>query len=203
MERKRPYKMRERAKTQDQTRQRIVDAAMHLHGEVGPRATSISAIAERAGVQRLTVYRHFPDQEAVFQACTAHWLSLNPLPDPAGWAAIENGRQRVAKALTAFYRYYRDTRDMWAASYRDVADVPALREPMRKVSAFLAEVGDDLVDGLRPKADRAQFAAATIHHALSFTTWDSLSELGLSDDRMVDLVLRWLDGAVLSDPTNR
>lgn len=191
--------MRERAKTLDETRQRIVEAAMHLHEEVGPRATSISAIAERAGVQRLTVYRHFPDQAAVFQACTAHWLSLHPLPDPADWATVEDGRERVARALGAFYAYYRDTRDMWAATYRDVAEVPALHGPVGEVAAFLKGVGDDLVDGLHPDATQAQFVAATIHHALSFAAWENLDALGLSDDRMVDLVLTWLDGGVLLD----
>jgi len=78
---KRPYQLKKRAMSREETRRKIVEATMHLHEEIGPRATTISAIAERAGVQRLTVYNHFPDETAVFQACTSHWLSLNPPPD--------------------------------------------------------------------------------------------------------------------------
>ncbi len=96
--RKRPYRMRERAKSQEQTRLTIVEATMQLHEELGPRNTTITEIAKRAGVQRLTVYSHFPDETAVFQACTSHWLSLNPPPDPASWSSIEDPGLRFRAA---------------------------------------------------------------------------------------------------------
>ena len=162
MKKKRPYRMGERAKSQDETRQRIVEATMRLHEELGPRATTISAIAEKAGVQRLTVYRHFPDETAVFQACTAHWLSLNPPPDPAGWAAIEDPRERLEAALTAFYRYYAGTQRMWSASFRDVADVPALQAPMKQFAGFVSGIGDDLA--ARFQGRQAASAAHRRHH---------------------------------------
>jgi AcrR family transcriptional regulator len=145
-EEKRPYRLNEGAKAQDETRRRIVEATMQLHEEVGPRATTISAIADGAGVQRLTVYRHFPDETAVFRDCTAHWLTLNPLPDPSAWSGITDPRDRMRTALAAFYSYYSGTRRMWRVSIRDVDHVPALQRPMSEVAAFVGSVAEGLLD---------------------------------------------------------
>src|SRR3982751_245793 len=85
---KRPYRMKRRAQLEEQTRLRITESAMQLHGSVGPARTSMSAVAEHAGVTRSTLYRHFPDEEALFDACSSHWASLNPPPDLGRWAAV-------------------------------------------------------------------------------------------------------------------
>lgn len=192
-EAKRTYRMRDRAKSQEETRKKIVEAAMHLHEEVGPRATTISAIAERAGVQRLTVYRHFPDETAVFQACTSHWLSLNPPPDPGDWAGIADARSRFKSAIGAFYGYYSKTERMWTAAYRDVDEVPALQQPMAEIAAFLKSVGDDLIAALDPKGSNPALAA-TVRHGLQFATWADLESQGLSEKEKTDLVMDWLTG---------
>ncbi len=194
MKKKRRYRMSERAKSREETRQKIVEATMRLHEDVGPRATTISAIAEKAGVQRLTVYRHFSDETAVFQACTAHWLSLNPPPDPQAWAGIEDPLDRLAAALTAFYRYYTGTKRMWSASFRDVADVPALQGPMREFAGFVKKIGDDLATPFHASKEPARRIAATIQHAVTFPTWADLDARGLSDADKVTLVIRWIDG---------
>lgn len=186
--------MAERARSQEETRQRIIDATMQLHEELGPRATTISAIAEKAGVQRLTVYRHFPDEAAVFQACTAHWLSLNPPPDPSGWATVEDPLDRLKAALTALYRYYSSTSRMWSVSFRDVSEVPALREPMKRFTGFVAAIGDDLAARFGAGRQQAARIAATIQHALAFPTWADLDARGLSDADKVALVARWTEG---------
>jgi len=167
---------------------------MHLHEELGPRNTSISAIAERAGVQRLTVYRHFPDETAVFQACTAHWLELNPPPDPADWAGIADPLVRFRAAMEAFYDYFSRTRRMWSAAFRDVAEVPALQQPMTEVAAFLGGVAGDLAAAFGP-SPAVDLVDPTIRHALHFLTWSELEDQGLANDRKVDLVCRWLSGA--------
>lgn len=194
MKKRRPYRMNERAKSQEETRQRIIEATMHLHEALGPRATTISAIAEEAGVQRLTVYRHFPDETAVFQACTAHWLSLNPPPDPQGWDAIDDPLDRLKAALTAFYGYYAGTRRMWSASFRDVADVPALQGPMKQFAGYVVEIGDGLAAHFRAGKQPARRIAATIQHALIFPTWADLDTRGVSDADKVTLVARWIEG---------
>lgn len=186
--------MRERAKSQQETRQRIVEAAMHLHEAVGPRATTISAIAEKAGVQRLTVYRHFPDETAVFQACTCHWLELNPPPDAASWNSIADAWQRLRQALSAFYAYYAATRRMWTVSHRDVADVPALQGPMAEFERYVGSTGDDLAQCFATAGGSPGKIAATIQHALSFTAWADLDARGLSDQAKVELVLSWVSG---------
>ncbi|MCB1340693.1 MAG: TetR/AcrR family transcriptional regulator [Pseudooceanicola sp.] len=190
-EKKRPYRLRQRARSQEETRQKIVEATMHLHQEVGPRATTISAIAERAGVQRLTVYRHFPDETAVFQACTAHWLSLNPPPDPSGWSGIADPKARFVAAARAFYAYFSRTRRMWTVSFEDVAHVPALQGPMAAFGAYLGEVAAGLVAGFDGDALMGH-AAPTIRHALRFQTWSDLEQQGLDDKAKVDLVSHWL-----------
>lgn len=198
MSKKRPYTLKKRAESQERTRQRIVEATMRLHENVGPRATTIRAIAEEAGVQRLTVYRHFPDETAVFKACTAHWLSLNPLPDPAEWSDIETGRDRARAALAAFYAYYRSTERMWHVSFRDVEAVPALQEPMNQVQQFLHDIGTDLVHHFEVPDARREALAVTIHHALAFSTWSSLKSQGLDDKAMQELACLWIEAAQAS-----
>src|SRR3954467_15640388 len=96
---KRPYRMKRRAELEEQTRLRITESAVALHEEVGPAQTSITAIAERAGVRRSTVYRHFPDEEALFAACSSHWRAANPPPDPIAWSSIDDPDERTRRVL--------------------------------------------------------------------------------------------------------
>lgn len=186
--------MSERARSQEETRQKIVEATMHLHEEIGARATTISAIAERAGVQRLTVYRHFPDETAVFQACTSHWLSRNPPPDPASWAGIGDALLRFRTAATAFCLYYASTSRMWATSHRDVTDVPALQGPMAEFAGFVATVAGDLAAAFAAEGEQARRLNVTIEHVLSFPTWHDLDRRGLDQRGKVELAEDWLSG---------
>lgn len=165
---------------------------MQLHEEVGPRATTISAIAQRAGVQRLTVYRHFPDETAVFAACTSRWLELHPPLEPADWASCEAGVARVRAALQAFYRYYRDTQRMWHAAHRDESEVPALQGPMAGFRDHLCQVSEGLHEDLGATEDPR--LVITLQHGLAFTTWASLEAQGLDDAAMAELVVAWLEG---------
>src|SRR4029079_7377243 len=103
---KRPSRMKRRAELEEQTRTRITESAMALHEELGPARTSVSAIAERAGVRRSTVYRHFPDEEALFDACSSHWRATNPPPVLDAWAAIADPAERTETALPELYAFY-------------------------------------------------------------------------------------------------
>src|SRR3954466_14092231 len=103
---KRPYRMKRRAELEEQTRRRITESAVALHEELGPAQTSISAIAERAGVRRSTVYRHFPDEDALFDACSSHWRAANPPPDPRTWSSSEDPAERMRTALRELYAFY-------------------------------------------------------------------------------------------------
>lgn len=191
---KRPYRMRLRAESREETRQRIVEAAVDLHQEIGPRATTVSAIAERAGVQRLTVYRHFPDEAAVIRACSSHWQALNPAPDPSAWEAVEEAVPRARAALQAFHAYYARTSAMWTSVRRDAPDMPPVRAALAGFDALVASTAEALAAAFgRGKRLRAQ-ARATLQHALAFSTWRELEDQGLGDPAKVALVARWLEG---------
>ena len=110
---KRPYRMTRRAQLEEQTRRRITESTVALHEEVGPAQTSISAIADRAGVRRSTVYRHFPDEASLFAACSAHWRAGNPAPDPTGWPALSDPAERTETALRELYAFYGRTSAMY------------------------------------------------------------------------------------------
>ena len=116
---KRPYRMKRRAELEQATRRRITESAVELHGSLGPARTTMSAVAEHAGVRRSTLYRHFPDEMALFEACTSHWRAANPVPDLASWAAIEDPDDRLRLALGELYAFYRSTQHMLENLYRD------------------------------------------------------------------------------------
>lgn len=187
---KRSYKMSKRADAQAETRQRIVDAVVALHQELGPKATTISAIAEKAGVQRLTVYRHFPDDMALFAACTAEWAAANPRPDPASWQCLKDGASCTRAALEALYDYYAGTADMWRKSFRDAPDVPALDQPMAAFQQYLTDIRTNLCASLDPGNVALE---RTLDHLLAFPTWESLHALCGSPREAVALAMSWID----------
>ena len=123
---KRKYELKQRAAEMAETRLRITEAAVELHGTIGPARTTVSSIAERAGVQRHTVYRHFPTDADLFGACSAHYIAANPLPDQAPWRAIADPQRRLARALDDLYAYYERTEPMFSKILRDVELVDAL-----------------------------------------------------------------------------
>ncbi len=127
MPQKRRYEQRKRARQTEETRRRIIEATVDLHRSVGPAATQISEIAERAGVQRVTVYSHFPDEAALFAACSAHWRSLHPAPDPHKWTALPTPGEQLRLGLRELYAWYRKTEPMTANVLRDAEMRPALR----------------------------------------------------------------------------
>src|ERR1041384_8447 len=126
----RTYVKSKRAENQAETRQRIVEAAVELHEKIGPAATTISMIAERAGVQRHTIYAHFPDDRSMLMACSGHHLEQYPIPSADGWTALTHPAPaaRLGAALTALYSWYADTEAMTAGVLRDAEHHPVLRE---------------------------------------------------------------------------
>ena len=186
----RKYEMKQRAERQAETRQRIVEAVVSLHREVGPARTTVSAIAERAGVERLTVYRHFADESEIFAACSAHFDTAVPPPDPSAWIFVEGGSECLRAALIAFYDYYRRGEDMLSHVARDAHRLPALAAAAAPSLAFVAAVRDALLEKWHVEgAERARLGAA-IGHALRFETWHSLARAeSLSDDDAVNLMV--------------
>jgi AcrR family transcriptional regulator len=192
---KRPYRMRRRAELEEQTRRRITESTVALHEELGPARTSISAIAERAGVRRSTVYRHFPNEEALFAACSSHWRAANPRPDLQAWAAIEDFAERTETALRELYAFYGRTEEMYASLLRDEPFVPIVQRLLRYFRDYLDTAQDILMAdrGLRGRTGGRTRAA--IGHALAFPTWRSLThEQGLAQDEAVALMWLLVEG---------
>ena len=182
----RRYELKARARRQEQTRQRIVEAAVGLHTSVGPAQTTISAIAKRAGVERHTVYAHFPDERTLFQACSEHWRSEHPLPDLEGLAAIEDPERRLRRALGEVYAWYESVESDLALFARD-AYLPANAEALAEDSGRIAAFGDTAAQGF----PRRKSVRAAIGHALDFETWRSLvRRQGLSQTQAVDAMTR-------------
>ncbi len=187
---KRKYRKRRRAELEDETRRRITEAAVELHGSVGPARTTISAVAECAGVQRATLYRHFPDEEALFDACSSHWAAEHPLPDPAEWAAVTNPEERLKIALSELYAWYENGQEMLERTTRDAALVPAMRSAVERIGGWFAEAFAAIVRGRPERGARRRRVEAAIGHAVSFATWRSLVlDQGLSDSEAVELML--------------
>jgi AcrR family transcriptional regulator len=193
---KRKYTKTRRAAQQDETRERIVEATVKLHEELGPANTPIKAIAEKAGVQRLTVYRHFPDDASLFEACSTHYLEMHPLPNMADWAEIVDASERSYTALLAFYHYYRQTEKMWASVYRDADKVEAVKGPMEQFEGYIDAVCDDLVAAWNKTHTAKKQLQVTLRHALRFSTWQSLKNTKLKDEKIAELVKAWLAGIV-------
>src|SRR3954467_14794465 len=137
---RRTYVQQRRAEQQSATRRRIVEAVAALHSEIGPARTTIKAIAERAGVERLTVYRHFADEGEIFAACNAHFQAQTPPPDPAEWAGVKDPAARPRTALPAFYASYRRGEDMIAHGQRDAPQLPALATVLAPWGRFVEAV---------------------------------------------------------------
>ena len=186
---RRAYRKRRRAELEAETRLRITEAAVDLHGSVGPARTTISAVAERAGVQRATVYRHFLDEDALFEACSSHWMAQHPLPDPALWAKIDDFDERLRVALGELYEWYERGESMLERTTRDVALVPALRPSMEAFGGWLDAAADGILRGRPERGARRRRARAAVGHALTFETWRSLvSHQGLSRSETIELM---------------
>src|SRR3954453_11956076 len=178
--RMRRYELKERARRQEETRQRIIDATVALHREVGPARTTIAEVARRAGVGRVTVYNHFPDETSLLAACSADFVASSPPPDPRTWATIADPDARLRAALEQVYAYFRENAAMLGNVARDAALVPALAEVLARSGA--PEHADAMRDvllagrGLRGAARRRVRAAIGL--ALDLATWQRLTTQG-------------------------
>ena len=186
----RKYDMKRRAQRQEETRRRIVEATVELHETIGMARTTISAIAEKAGVERLTVYRHFPDERALFSACSAHFRGANPAPDPAAWTQVSDPEERLRTALAEVYAYHRRTEPMMANFFRDAPLKPVLFEVGAKYIQLFERMRYVLATGWGVEDERLDLLLAALGHALDLQTWRSLvRQQELSDERAVELMV--------------
>ena len=189
---KRKYELKQRAERLEETRRRITEATVELHRTVGPAATQISEIARRAGVQRVTVYNHFPDEASLFAACSAHWRALHPAPDLEEWSRIEDSGERLRLALRALYAWYRETEPMTANILRDAETSPALRATVEAgLGHHMAQARGILAQPFNARGHRRERIEAAVRAATDFHFWRALAPLG--DRNAAELAARFIE----------
>lgn len=193
----RSYELKERARKQAETRRRIVEVTVALHQEVGPARTTVAEIARRAGVQRLTVYNHFPDEHSLFGACSAHWIGGHPPPDPGSWAAIADPGERLRTALRDLAAWHRGGEAMLSKVRRDVELLPALADVVDHGQAPMRAAIRDVLGagwGVRGRARTRLLAALGL--ATDFKAWQRLvRDEGLSDEDAVEVLARAVEAS--------
>jgi AcrR family transcriptional regulator len=195
-DKKRPYKMKRRAELEAQTRQRITESAVALHGTLGPAHTSMKAVAEHAGVPRSTVYRHFADEETLFGACSAHWAMENPPPDVSRWVQVDDPAERLRTALDELYAFYGRAGGMIDKCLRDEAAVPIVKQLMGAYHQLMEMITEVLMRGRGLRGKARNRTRAAIGHAIAFPTWQQLTaEAGLKDEEAVELMRRLVAAA--------
>ena len=192
----RTYELKRRAERQDETRRRIVEAAVELHSTLGPFATTVQAIAERAGVTRPTVYAHFPDARSLFQACSGHVRATVPPPDPTAWGSISDAGARLETALRELYGYYERLEPLLENVQRDAAVMPIVAEMNAYRLRYLEEIRDLLLEAWTTRGGARARLRRAIGHALEFGTWQSLvRSQGCAKDEAVQLMLTFVRAA--------
>lgn len=189
----RTYQLRRRAVRQDETRQKIIAAAVDLHCAQGPARTSILAIAERAGVERPTVYRHFPTPDSLYAACSTHFWTLNPVPDPEPWTAIADGEARLKEGLAAVYGFYDRLEPALWNILRDLEDIPELRK-FCTATARWARLGDVLAAPYSRDGAPSRAIGIVLAHALDFFGWRGMRRRGASNDEIIALITAMIRG---------
>jgi len=192
---KRKYELKKRADEMAETHLRITEAAIELHGTVGPARTTLSAVARRAGVERRTLYRHFPTEADLFAACSTHYFAANPWPDLAGWRAVGDPGERLVRALDELYAYYERTGPMLGNVLRDAESVDFARDAVAPLLAYLDDAAGVLCVGWPVRGRRRQLLRAAIRHALDFPVWRSLSAGGVGRSDAVRLMAALVDAA--------
>jgi AcrR family transcriptional regulator len=192
---KRKYKLKKRAEEMAETRRRITEAAIELHGTVGPSRTTLSAVAEKAGVERRTLYRHFPTEANLFAACSTHYFSANPWPDLGAWRAIRDPQQRLERALDELYAYYERTEPMLTNVLRDAEIVAVARDAVAPLHAYLEEAAEILTIGRQVRGRKRRLLGGALRHALAFSTWHSLSSNGIERSDAAKLITALVERA--------
>jgi AcrR family transcriptional regulator len=192
---KRKYELKKRAQEMAETHRRITEAAIELHASVGPSRTTLSAVAERAGVERRTLYRHFPTEADLFAACSSHYFAANPWPDLDDWRAIRDPQQRLERALDELYAYYERTEPMYRNVLRDAELVDTARDAVAPLHAYLDEAAEVLINGRKLRGRRRQLVGGAVCHALAFSTWRSLTTNGIGRADAANLVTALVDEA--------
>jgi AcrR family transcriptional regulator len=192
---KRKYELKKRAEGMAETHRRITEAAIELHGTLGPSRTTMSAVAKQAGVERRTLYRHFPSEADLFEACSTHYFTANPWPDLASWRAIRDPHQRLEHALDELYAYYERTEPMYSKVLRDAELVAFAHDAVAPLHTYLEQAAEILTVGRPVRGRRRHLLAGALRHALAFSTWHSLTASSITRANAATLVTALVEAA--------
>ncbi|WP_162181384.1 TetR/AcrR family transcriptional regulator [Thalassospira australica] len=188
----RAYNKTRRARKEQETHQRILDAAISLSCSVGPAATTISAVATKASVQRLTVYRHFPGETDIPVQAVTHWFDHNPLPHRNDWRKDVAAENWPIAILSMLYSYYGDTRMFWPAVLADRDKLPELNATLEVYDRQLRDMQEDILRHLPHDRRTSSLCQSVTHHAVQFSTWRTLSDKGLDTVEIAALMEEWI-----------
>ncbi len=194
------YELKRRAERQEETRRRITEAAIELHSTVGGTQATISEIAERAGVQRRTVYNHFPTEHALLTACMGHYWASNPLPDPRPWEEIADPEDRLRRSLGEVYAFYGRHERLLANLAADAQVNPTVREAAEPYYRHWEWMRDILVTAWKARDEQRNLLGAALDLALDLQTWSTLVRKGgIGDEEAVELMVKMVRCAMMRD----
>ncbi len=197
----RTYELKRRAERQEETRRRIVEAAVELHTTLGPARTTVQAVAERAGVTRPTVYAHFPDVRSLLEACSGRVRETVPPPDPTDWRSVSDPGARLQTALRDLYGYYERLEPLLENVQRDAAVMPLVAEMNAYRVRYLEEIRELLLEAWPKRGGARARLRRAIGHALEFRTWQSLvRRQGCRPNEAVQLMLAFVRAAAADEP---
>jgi AcrR family transcriptional regulator len=200
----RTYELKRRAERQEETRRRIVAAAVELHTTLGPSRTTVEAIARKAGVTRPTVYAHFPDTRSLFEACSGHVRATIPPPNPTRWHSIADPSERLGTALGELYAYYERLEPLLENVQRDAAVMPIVAEMNSYRARYLAEICDLLLQAWPTRGRAKARLRRAVGHALEFGTWQSLvRRQGCTTAEAVQLMVAFACSTAASNTTTK
>lgn len=190
----RRYRKKKRALQEEETRLRITEALVQLHRTVGPASTKITEVAELAGVSRMTVYNHFPTETDLFQACSSHWASQNPFPDPSAWKTVGDPLRRLTTGLGELYRWYRGNADMLENVLRDSSVVSAVEDVLQVVWwPYVDQVVGVLSDW--PVEAVGRTPETPVRLVVDFQTWRLLTAGVATDEEAAEMAAAMVEGA--------
>lgn len=196
----RKYELKKRAQEMAETHRRITEAAIELHGTIGPAQTTLTAVAKQAGVERRTLYRHFPTEADLFAACSAHYFAANPWPDLASWRAISDPQERLERALEEVYAYYERTGPMLSNVLRDAELVDLARDSIAPLLTYLDQAAETLTKGRPARGRQRTLLQGALRHALAFSTWHSLATNGITRADAIRLITALVETAACTSP---
>jgi TetR/AcrR family transcriptional regulator, transcriptional repressor for nem operon len=141
--------------TMDDTRDRILLAAMKLFGEKGYLSTSVADILKEAGAHSGSLYHFFPTKQDVLVAVLGMYRDgIRPMLLAPAWEGVSDPIERVFALLAAYRRMLADTECVYGCPIGSIA--LELHEPDPPVRELLSVNFDGWVAEVQACLDAAR-----------------------------------------------